>query len=125
MPIANAFISWPSPPSRIWSPAMYAARPSVEPTDRSTLRMISTKVWPMATMPVMAAASIRSVRPCTDRKRLFDSEVPISTTSRATATGVSRRRRMVRAVVRCTITGGGPAASAALTRPPPGRSRRA
>ena len=32
--------------------------------------MISTKVWPIATMPVMAAASIRSVRPWTDRKRL-------------------------------------------------------
>ncbi len=97
----------------------------MEPTDRSTFRMISTKVWPMAAMPVMAAASIRSVRPCTERKRLFDSDVPTSTTSNATATGVSRRRRMLRSVVRWTITGGGPAASAALTPPTPGRWRRA
>ena len=34
--------------------------------------MSSTKVSPIATMPVMAAASIRSVRPCDDRKRWFD-----------------------------------------------------
>src|SRR6185503_17892250 len=49
---------------RLWcddsrSPAMNAASPSTEPTDRSTLRVMITSVWPAARMAKIAAFSAR------------------------------------------------------------------
>ena len=124
MPTAKALTSCPSPPSLIALPAAYAARPSVEPTDRSTLRISSTKVSPIATMPVIAAASIRSVRPCVDKKRWLAIEVPMSTNSSAAPTGTSRRRRKEWVIV-CVTAARLTVGATTLMLRLPDRSRRA
>jgi MFS family permease len=50
----------------------------------------------------IAAASIRSVRPCVDRNRWFAIDVPIKTNRSAAATDTSRRRRHGCSIARVT-----------------------
>ena len=69
---------------------MKADSPSTDPTERSTCRMTSTKVWPTAMSPVIAIATSRSKRPWSERNRGLTAVVTARTTSSAPATGASR-----------------------------------
>ena len=44
-------ISWWRPS---WVPRKYAVQPTIEPTERSMLRVSTTSVWPTATTVMMA-----------------------------------------------------------------------
>lgn len=59
------------PPPCRYVPAAKALIPRVEPTDRSTLRVMTTRDWPVATSTRMVAFSSRSLMPCSDRNSLL------------------------------------------------------
>ncbi|CAM5682557.1 hypothetical protein SALBM311S_05914 [Streptomyces alboniger] len=68
---ARAIATTELPPPWRYVPAAKALMPSVEPTDRSTFRVITTSDWPVATSTRMVAFSRRSLMPCSDRKSLL------------------------------------------------------
>ena len=101
---------------RLWcddsrSPAMNAASPSTEPTDRSTLRVMITSVWPAARMAKIAAfsARLRSESAATKRGSMI---AVTSMSSANAATMPSSRTRKTQSVRRARLG----AASAAAWR---------
>ena len=62
----------------------------MEPTERSTLRVMMTRAWPTARIIRIVALSIRSLTPWATGTRSLTSHVPMTRTTRATATGSSR-----------------------------------
>ena len=103
---------------------MNAARPSTEPTDRSTLRVISTSVWPAARIAKIDALSARLRSEAASRKR--GSRIAVTTISSASATTMpssrTRKTHSVRRRARAPSTGGrGRRSRRGLARRWPGR----
>src|SRR3954447_15288418 len=81
------------------SPAKYALRPSTEPTERSTLRVISTSVWPAARITKIDALSARLRSEAASRNR--GSRMPVTTIrTTSTSTMPSSRTRNTHSVIR-------------------------
>ncbi|CAM5744004.1 hypothetical protein SHIRM173S_04239 [Streptomyces hirsutus] len=78
------------PPSWRYTPAAKAEMPSVEPTDRSTLRVMTTRAWPVATRTRMVAFSSRSLMPCSDRNSLLPAWVTAIITRKTSRMASSR-----------------------------------
>ncbi len=93
---------------------MNAARPSTEPTERSTLRVISTSVWPAARIAKIDALSARLRRLAASRNR--GSRIPVTRISNASTTTMpSSRTRKTHSVRRRARA---PSTAATLTRRP-------
>src|SRR5690606_14439992 len=122
-PAAKATRIGVSGPARNSLPVAKAVSPRMEPTDRSTLRVTMTRVWPIARTVRMVAPSSRSRRLWPDRKRGLAAAVTPNSSASARTIPSSRARSRRRAALsplatRSTVVIGAPRSR---RRPLPGR----
>ena len=103
------------------SPAMNALSPTTEPTDRSTLRVMITSVWPTARIAKIDALSARLRSEAVSMKR--GSRIAVTAISSASATTMpSSRMRKTRSVSRRARSPSRGAVATLTRRPPRSRS---